>query len=157
MLRFGPLVESGLSVLEQYEPEYAKLIRNGTVRLEEAKGGITAPGGGGISLPDKIIIVPDPTHPGSTAVALYEEIYHLFQPGGHEQVIELEAKAAVAEWVIKNNIPVNTVGSGDIEAYKKGGLQGLQQWLQANYANNLKAPGKFYGKMPNPVPKPPGT
>jgi hypothetical protein len=153
--QFSALLEAGLAVLEQYEPAYAQLIRNGTIPLQEPRDGSTAAGGAGMSLSDRIIVFADPHFPGSTAVALYEEIYHQFQPAGNEQAIELEAKAAAAQWVMRNNIITNPV-SGDIEAYKRGGIPELKKWLRDNYGYRSIAQGGLNGKIPNPIPKPSG-
>lgn len=146
---FSPEMEAGLEILEQHKPDYAELIRNGTIPLEEGpRVGVS----GGISLSDRIIVSTDPKYPLSTAATLYEEIYHTFQGPGPEQVIELEAKAAKAKWVSevadKTGLEFNRFPgvSGDILAFEQGGIEGLTKWLASEYGRNPKAAGMLYGK-----------
>ena len=85
----------------------------------DVAGGVSGAGG-------RITVTSDPAYPGSTSAALYEEIYHAFQRGGPGLAVELEAKAAVAQWITENGIRVNPSPylSGDIQAYQIGYAQG---------------------------------
>jgi RHS repeat-associated protein len=146
---FSPEMEAGLEILETYKPEYAELIRRGIIPLEE---GPRVGKSGGISLPDRIVVSTDPRYSLSTAAALYEEIYHAFQGPGLEQIVELEAKTAMAEWVLevkgKTGLEYNPlyVASGDIVEFETGGIAGLERWVSESISNRPLEAGMLYGR-----------
>jgi hypothetical protein len=144
---FSPEMEAGLAILEKYKPEYAELVRTGVIPLEEGpKVGVS----GGVSKADRIIVSTDARYPLSTAATLFEEIYHSFQGAGSEQVIELEAKAAMAKWVLEvseeTGLEFNRFSgvSDDILTYEQGGIAGLREWLSQEYRNDNKKAGMLY-------------
>jgi hypothetical protein len=100
---FSENLQAGLTVLDEHAPEYAQLIRNGTLTLEE---GPMIGKAAGIRTNTGMIISPDPAYPGSTAAAIYEEIVHSYQGAMQKLAAEIEAKSAAAEWVMKNSISI---------------------------------------------------
>jgi RHS repeat-associated protein len=148
--QFSEHLEAGLRVLDEYEPGFAQLVREGTIPIKEAP---PVPGGAGISLADRILIAPDPKYPGSTAVALYEEIYHTFQGPMKGFDAEFVAKLNVAEWVKRNKIEINRLGpySLDIFGYEKRGIRGLKDAIWGGYNNayllGTTPPGMLYGRL----------
>jgi hypothetical protein len=139
-------MQAGINVLEEAKPDYAQLIKDGTIPLVEASSpqGVAE----GVSLGNRIVASANPNSPGSTAIALHEEIYHAFQPGGRALDIELEAKAATAQWAISNHIDRAAADTGDIEAYVSGGTEALKNWLMRNYPDldRILEPGMLYKK-----------
>jgi RHS repeat-associated protein len=142
---FSENLEAGLRILEQYEPEYAKLIRDGTLTLEElptlgpAAGANTATG---------IAIAPDLAYPGSTAAAMYEEITHEFQGAMQRLAVEIEARSTAAEWIMKNSIQVNP-NDLDFAAYMKGDIEAFINIIQEilkRTADDTVGPGLLHGK-----------
>jgi hypothetical protein len=131
--KYSPEMQKGLEILKKYAPDLYNKVMSGEVPLQEALDIGVA--GGTTHHPKKIIVSADPNYPGSTASALYEEIYHFTH--GHNKLdywYELEAKTAMSRWILKNNISnYNPFTSGDIRAYKLGGVEALGKWITQEY------------------------
>ncbi len=146
-------LKAGLETLEEHAPEYADLVNNGTIPIQEGK---PIEGAWGSALPDGIKIMPDPEYPGSTAAALYEEIYHTFQGPATGMAKELPAKASLSDWVTANEIPVRGgLYSYDIWKYQEGGMPALEQAIwdmgyNKDYLRTIQDPGMLWGKLHNP-------
>ncbi len=107
----------------------------------------------GIALDTKIIVSADVRYPGSTALTLYEEIVHTFQPSMTSYQAEMQAKLETFQWAQIHNITVNPNRhySADYFAYVDGGEEGLRQWLlnDEHYgprSNRIMKEGMLYGK-----------
>lgn len=152
-------LEPGVQILEQTGASFrgqnvGRLLRSGEVPVETVEGIGVA---GGVRRGSGILVTADAKYPGSTGAALFEEVAHTLQRGSLGLGAEVEAKAAVAQWVLNNKVEVNPSWylSRDIFAFQngfaqggtEGGLAAIRQLLiSENYPNiyNVMRPGFLY-------------
>jgi hypothetical protein len=151
-----------LDILELYEPTFARRIISDEVSFRDFPNPVhpraeSATGG------NSIIFSWDPNYPASSVATLFEEIFHLHQPKTLAWFAEIEAKAAKANWLLKNpdllramnpadlghhtdlyayfSGRIQTLGSGNVIINNERGIENLGFWLPENYKRS-------YGMMP---------
>ncbi len=136
--KFSPELEAALNILEEYEPGFVALLRDGVLPVRTDIPSPFDGKAGGSMGPQGLNIYTDPHYPVTTAYVVYEEIVHAFQGRMTGWESELKAHTAAAEFIKKNNLldKMRTeMKSTEVWHYIAGNQEDFENIIYDNYSS----------------------